>query len=245
MIPKDVGKFVGSYFQVLGCLLVSWMALAWMLYDRLEFNITFVLLFWAGGPLKKHNPTARIWTLWFAGLAILVFVFLLVHSLIVGDHGARISLAQFSARQMAAVWGVILVGSGVPYGLLLTSQARREFGVEKWQYSLRTFFIVTTIVAAIGGVVGWARGLYHVQVRQARSVLDDYPEIERVWIGTNVDMVLEVEEIYFTVANQPGAVYHSGGIDYVGEGEFRRRLDRALRERRKVDLPDYVTPLDR
>jgi hypothetical protein len=130
--------------------------------------------------------------------------------------------------------------------LLRTPQERQEFGVEKRQYNLGALFIVTTLVALVGGaVIVGVRRFHYGQVNEVRAVLDDYPEIERVWIGTNDDVQLEVEEVFFTVENQPGAIFQSGGIDWVGETEFRRRLEEALRERREVELPDYATPLDR
>ncbi len=314
MLPNDIGKFVGTYFQVLGWLIVGWMALTWMFYDRLEFNITFVLLFWAAAFLKRHSPTARIWTLWFVGLAIVVLACLIIYSATSGPRQVEFGLAppfamltpwetacfvllfwgaatfrkhrattrtatrwiaglaivifgccllysvigaprqismglsapswRLMAWQIAGVWGLMLVVVGIPFGLLLTPQARREFGVEPWRFSLRTAFIVMTIVGVLSGVVVWVRGLYYVQVRQVRTALDDHPEIEKVWIGTNDDVTLEVEEVFFTLEGEVGAVYSCIGPD-AGEAKFRRSLERALRERRAVELPDYLTPLVR
>jgi hypothetical protein len=118
--------------------------------------------------------------------------------------------------------------------------------VSGWRYNLRGMFAATTFVGVvIGALLVGARWFYYVQVYAVREVLDVYPAIDRVWIGTNDDVQLEVEAVFFTVRDRPGVVFRSGGIDYVGEAEFRLRLDQALRERKAVELPDYVTPLER
>jgi hypothetical protein len=94
MVPKDVGLFVGRYFQLLGWLVIGWMAVGLIFYDRFHLDLTFLLLFWAAVHLKKHNPTARKWTLRLAGFFIGFPAILLVHSALVGTDGIRISLGR-------------------------------------------------------------------------------------------------------------------------------------------------------
>jgi hypothetical protein len=248
MIPKDIGLFVGRYFQVLGVLSLASSALALMLGNQFNVNLTFLIFLWAAGHLKRHNETARKWTLRVTGALMAIVSMFPVFSAVPHRHTVHLmgwSVEDPAFWQMAAVTGAGWVVLGVPFGLLLTPQAQEEFGGVVWQFSLRKFFVVITLVALVSGAVGGVRRLYYVQVSQVRAVLDEYPEIDRVWIGTNDDVVLEVEKVFFTVNNRPGAIFQSGGIDYVGEAEFRRRLDQALRERREVELPDYAMPLDR
>jgi hypothetical protein len=162
----------------------------------------------------------------------------------VSAWGGRSRIRQ--SWHVAALTGIFLAVFGPPFLLLQTGQARQEFGAEKWQYSLRTFFVVTTIVALITAAIGGLQRFHDVQVRRVRAVLAEYSQIDRVWVSTNDDVELEIEAIYFTVrGNNPDATYAIDGCDGASKAELRELLDRALRERREVECPDYATPFER
>jgi hypothetical protein len=109
------------------------------------------------------------------------------------------------------------------------------------RFSLRSLFVIVTIVALIGGFVGWFRHLHYVQIRKLNAVLAEYPQIDKVWLITNDDVTLEVEQVYFSIAGEPGLIFKCGGIDHVGPLVFKNRLEAALRRMRPVTLPNYAT----
>jgi hypothetical protein len=99
---------------------------------------------------------------------------------------------------------------------------------------------MTAVVAGLSYGVHWALNFQNAQLNDVRDVLADYPEIDRVWLGTNEDVQTEVEQVYFTIKGQPHVTFHSGGIDTVSKHEFRKRLVRALKQKRPVTRPEYV-----
>jgi hypothetical protein len=113
------------------------------------------------------------------------------------------------------------------------------------RFRLRSLFVVMTIVAIPCGIVAWVRSLYYVQVRTLDSVLADFPEIGRVWLSTNDDVTLEVEQVYFSIVNQPELTYGIEETDGASKSEICTLLERALQERRPVKLPAHVTPYRR
>ena len=109
------------------------------------------------------------------------------------------------------------------------------------RFGLRSLFLYVTVTAMFCAAIGSIRGCYYVQLRAVDAVLSEHPEIDRVWLSTNDDVELEVEEVYFSIVSEPGSIYRSDGIDTVSKAEFRTRLERALREKRPVQLPAYAT----
>jgi hypothetical protein len=105
------------------------------------------------------------------------------------------------------------------------------------RFRLRTAFSATALFAVACASIAWLLGLYYVQVRRVNAALSNYPEIDRVWFCTNDDVTLEVEQLYFSTVSEPHHIFMIDGIDGVSVYEIRRRLDRALRERRQVALP--------
>jgi hypothetical protein len=108
------------------------------------------------------------------------------------------------------------------------------------QFSLRSLFVMTAIVAGFSYFIFWCRNFYYFQLQDVRAALAEHPEIDRVWFGTNDDVQLEVEQVYFSIKGQPDMTFYFDGIDYVGKREFRKRLERALMERQPVVRPDWV-----
>ncbi|HET6880813.1 MAG TPA: hypothetical protein VFI31_11700 [Pirellulales bacterium] len=117
---------------------------------------------------------------------------------------------QFSLRALllivagAAVitWTATVIGVGTATGLMLAflgigAVYRRplEGGIG---------FLAVTMAALCGGLVYDG---YYVQLHTVNSVLDEFPEIDNVWLCTNDDVMLEVEGLWFSTVDQPKAVF--------------------------------------
>jgi hypothetical protein len=89
------------------------------------------------------------------------------------------------------------------------------------RFGLRSMFVVVTIIALLGGCIGWLRYGYYVQVRAAKAVLAEFPEIDRVSFTTNDDVSLEVEGVYVSVKDSPGLILNCSGMDGSSKAEFR------------------------
>jgi hypothetical protein len=130
-------------------------------------------------------------------------------------------------------------------GLICTAVAvliamDRSTGRPLPRFSLRSIFIITAIVAGFSYAVYWCHHAYYVQLYDVREILAEDPEIDRVWLATNDDLELEVEQVFFSIKGQPDEAYYSGGIDTVDKREFRKRLEHALKERKPAVLPSWV-----
>ena len=96
------------------------------------------------------------------------------------------------------------------------------------RFSLRSLFIITAIVAGFSYAVNWCNHAYYWQLNDVRDVLAEHPEIDRVWLETNNDVDLEVEQVYFSIKGQPDLTYDAHRIDGQDRREFRKHLERAL-----------------
>ena len=128
---KDVGKFVGRYFQVLAWLSIASMIVWPIFFDNLHIDLSFILFFWAASHLIRHHSTARKWTVGITGFTAATIALTLGYAAIAGTDGMTVS---FGTRiedppfwMVAAVAGVLLILIAIPLGLLLTPQARQEF----------------------------------------------------------------------------------------------------------------------
>jgi hypothetical protein len=114
------------------------------------------------------------------------------------------------------------------------------------RFTLRSLLIFVAVVAMVcGGLASIVRiyqHLYYTQVRTVRAALAEHPEIEKVWICTNPDVELEIEELFFTVANEPGVILKIEGIDAASKDVIQAKLRRAIRQQPSVDLPTYAEP---
>ena len=121
-------------------------------------------------------------------------------------------------------------------GIVLFAMA----SMRPWRFRLTTLFVTVTVVALQLTAIVWLNHRYHRQLRDVRSVVAEHPEIDSMWLGTNDDVELEVEQVFFSVQGEPGLTFYSHGIDKKSKEQFRRRLERALTERQPVVRPDYV-----
>jgi hypothetical protein len=134
----------------------------------------------------------------------------------------------------AAIIGVICTAVAVFMAM------DRSTGRPLPHFSLRSMFVITAIVAGFSYAVYWCNQAYYWQLYDVRDVLAEHPEIDRVWLGTNNDVDLEVEQVFFSLKGQPDLTYDSHRIDGQDKREFRKSLERALEERRPVVRPDWV-----
>jgi hypothetical protein len=134
-------------------------------------------------------------------------------------------------------WAAKLIGLGTAIGLTLVF-------LGLWLVTWRPFkggiaLLALTIPALCGGLI---HDGYYVQLHTVNSVLAEFPEIDKVWLSTNDDVTLEVEGLWFSTVDQPGAVFEiEHGIDGASQWQIRKWLRQALWERRPVKLPAHAT----
>jgi len=128
---NDIGRFVGRYFQALGCLSIASMILMPVFFKAAYIDLSFIFMFWAAAYLIKHHPTARRWTIGVCGFVLAGLVATLAYAAIAGTQDVILTLGRRiehpSLGQLAAVVCALAVLIGFPSALLLTPQARREF----------------------------------------------------------------------------------------------------------------------
>ena len=128
----DSGRFVARYFQVLAWLLIAWMIAAPIFFDMLSIDVSFIFLFWAAARLKHHSPAARKWVLGVSGLILLFAIVMLLKEVLFGTDGTTVTIAG-RRHDNPPLWLVALVAApivllaAVPFCVLLTSRARRQF----------------------------------------------------------------------------------------------------------------------
>ncbi len=140
-VPFDVGIFVGWYLRVLACLSVASMAVNLVFFSRLQIDLSFPFLLWAGSCLVRHSPTARKWVIGISGFFLVILVFVSAMSVFAVVAGTEGMSVRMMGRQIdnPSVWHVLAVASlvgllpGIPFVLLLTRQARREFACTSGQ----------------------------------------------------------------------------------------------------------------
>jgi len=128
---KDIGNFVGRYYQVLGWISLAGILADLILNERLHIDLTFLLWFWAGSHLRRHNPTARRWTLGMSGAGLGLLALAYVYALAAGTEKMTVhwgsAIKNPSLAQVAAILAVFAVIIGTPCALLLTRRAKEEF----------------------------------------------------------------------------------------------------------------------
>ena len=105
------------------------------------------------------------------------------------------------------------------------------------RFRLRILFIAITWAAIICGLFAWVRGLYYIQLRRVASVLAEFPEIDKVWLGTNDDVILEVEQLFFSTVDQPQSIFHIGNIEGDSKSEIRNKLTRRRKRKASSNAP--------
>jgi hypothetical protein len=129
----DTGRFVARYLQVLAWLSIASMIATPIIFKSLYIDLSFIFLFWAAGPLKRHSVKARMWVLTISGLYLAFCAVFLLKVAFFGTAGLTI---RFAGRniQTPPLWLVLLVAVpicavvSVPLFVLLSARARRQFG---------------------------------------------------------------------------------------------------------------------
>ena len=129
----DTGRFVARYLQVLACLMVARMVGEPTFFDRLEIDLTFILLLWAASGLKRRSRTARGWVLAISGLFLSLSLYLHVFMILSIPAGRSTSFFGGMIKDPPR-WVALLIQLGViavyavPFGVLLSPRAQRQFG---------------------------------------------------------------------------------------------------------------------
>lgn len=130
-MPSDIGVFVGRYLKALGWLSIAGTILRAILFEALFIDLSFILYFWAGNHLIKHNPTARKWVIGMAGLVMVVLLGLTMHAAVAGTHGITLTVGRKTREpslfEVELIGAILFALAGIPFVLLLTPQAGREF----------------------------------------------------------------------------------------------------------------------
>ncbi len=127
----NVGLLVGRYLQTLAALSLASMIVSTLL-GRFYFDVSFILLFWAGAALVKRNPVVRVLLLPLFGMTCLVGLFMTVHVLIRGTTGVTLDVGPFRLENPPVGTAVcaslaIAVVSAFPLYALLTKEAVSQF----------------------------------------------------------------------------------------------------------------------
>ncbi|MDB5320014.1 MAG: hypothetical protein JWN40_1645 [Phycisphaerales bacterium] len=128
----DTGRFVARYLQVLAWLSIASMVTGPIFFHSLHIDVSPVFLFWAASALKRRSRTARRWVLALAGLTLGFLVLMLGWAIVAGTGGMTVSLgagriANPALWQVAAVTVPIASVVGVPFAILMSKRARRQF----------------------------------------------------------------------------------------------------------------------
>ena len=116
---NDIGKFVGRYFQVLAWLSIASMVISPIFFDSLNFDFTFILLFWVAHHLIRHNATARNCTIGITGFYVALIILMLLNACLAGTESMRVTFGRriienpsFGQVATVAIALILLVGGG-------------------------------------------------------------------------------------------------------------------------------------
>ena len=129
----DTGLFVARYLQVIALLLVGWMVTGPVLFGRFTLDLSPVVLLLFASALKRHSDFARKWMLLIGGFGLLLCVFVVVQAFWFGTEHLSLNIVwtviHHPAKwQVVAVSGAMAVVFGVPFFVLRSGRARRQFG---------------------------------------------------------------------------------------------------------------------
>ena len=132
---KDVGNAVGRYLQVLGWSCIIWMVVEPFVFDNLRIDLMPFFAIWAGAELRRHNPTARKWTLAISGLYLVFIAFSILYVSLRGLQGIHVRIGALikdpTPLQMAIAAASMALLAAFPFVALMTRRARAEFGAPR------------------------------------------------------------------------------------------------------------------
>jgi hypothetical protein len=128
----DAGRFAGRYLQIISLSCVGWSVADCILNRSRDFGFVLILLFfWAGSALKRRSRIAWTIVLWYCRLSLLFCVAFAIVIPVCGAiefqfRVAGVGVARPVASQLLLVAAQAVVVA-VPYGVLQTPNARRQF----------------------------------------------------------------------------------------------------------------------
>lgn len=128
----DTGGFVARYLQVWAWLSIASMIAAPIFFRSLRIDLSPIFLFWAASALQRRSRTARKWVLALAGLTLGLMVFILLWGVIGGTDGMTVSSVSGRIKN-PALWQLVAVAvpcavvAAVPFAVLMSERARRQF----------------------------------------------------------------------------------------------------------------------
>jgi uncharacterized integral membrane protein len=128
----DLGRFVARYLQVLAWLSIGWMIVEPIFFDSLDIDLSPIFLFWAASALKRRSQTARKWVMIIAGFLLSLIVLGLLWAVFGGTDGMTVSygprrIENPTLGQVAAFAVTFAAVVGVPFAVLMSERARRQF----------------------------------------------------------------------------------------------------------------------
>ena len=128
----DTGRFVGRYLQAWAVLAAVWMVAEPLFIRRFDPNPMPLLLWWAGSGLKRRSRTARFWVVGVSGLTLCIVTYLVGRAVLVGTDDLTIRIGGPirgpALWQVLVHWGTFGALIAVPFGVLLSKRACRQFG---------------------------------------------------------------------------------------------------------------------
>ena len=131
---KDIGKFLGGYFFIIGCIQIIIMLVNQKITGDINIQLSFLLNFIVGYYLYNHNMKARKILVVILGLLMLVQFSIFIYFSINGiPDGAQIRLLGvnisniLSAEYIPILFAISIIIPAIPFFLLMSKQAVAEF----------------------------------------------------------------------------------------------------------------------
>jgi hypothetical protein len=127
----DTGRFVGRYLQSLALLQVAWMIARPIFFDAFVLDLSPVITWWVGSALKRRSAVARKWLLLALGFGLSLCAFMVGRAVLFGTEGLTLHagrpIRNPALWQVLAACGAAAAVIGVPFAVLLSERARRQF----------------------------------------------------------------------------------------------------------------------
>lgn len=127
----DTGLFVARYLQALALLSIGSMIVTWVRDQRFYVDVSFIFLFWTAAALKRHSRTARAIVIGVCGFLLACLLVVLAKGIFFGTGGITVSFGRRYENpplwMLLVVAAILAVLAGIPFLVLLSAPARRQF----------------------------------------------------------------------------------------------------------------------
>ena len=135
---KDIGKFLGYFFCIIGCIQLIMIFLNQQLTGNINIQFSFLLNFIVGYYLYNHNVKARKIVMIFMGVMIgvqfIAFIYFIFNGIPDGSHirlfGVEISKI-IHLKFIPSIFLISIIFPAIPFFLLRSRQAVEEFSDKK------------------------------------------------------------------------------------------------------------------